>query len=204
VAGNAFLVEVDSMSQGSQGAANRAVERTAALQQKRKVIEAVRMRFARFGDEVLSIVLGFALTPRSMPIMIQRLNLRPMGSFDAQLDAVWEYIAQAGTQEFLRHVKHVQRREVEAVDVNQLIAGANREVRFAFQTGAGEGETDLEVGEAPVRPGAEVYMGPERRRGGDRRKRRDRRHEVDAIDKNRRYGGERRKRPQGRRKSDYK
>jgi hypothetical protein len=189
------------MSSGSQGAANRAVERSAALQQKRKIIEAVRMRFARFGDEVLAIVLGFALMPRSMPILIQRLNLRPMGSLDAQLDAVWEYIAQAGNQEFLRHVKQVKRREVEAVDVNKLIAGANRELRSVLE--AVERQAEAASPDNPAPPAHGAYMGPERRHGGDRRRRRDRRNDVEAVGSNRRFGGERRKRPQGRRKTDY-
>lgn len=183
-------------------ASSRAAERSAMMQQKRKVVDAVRIRFARFGDEVLSIVLAFALQPRSMPVLMQRLNLRPVGSLDAQLDAVWEYVAQASAKEFLKHVKRVHKKDVQEFDLEKLMAGAAQELSA---TEVADAEA---VGAAAVPSGgpalvkSPTYEGPDRRLGVERRRSRDRRGDVEAIERNRRYGGERRKQPKGRRKTD--
>lgn len=195
---------------GQQSASARAAERSAMMQQKRKTVDAVRVRFARFGDEVLAIVLGFALKPKSMPILMQRLNLRPSGDLASQLDAIWEYIAQSSTKEFLKHVKRVQQRDVEALDVNKLIEDVATELRnlgvVTVDPGR-EAKPKPEVGEDDAPEGAApaglTYPAIDRRQGGDRRKKQERRHDIAAIDRNRRFGGERRKRPKGRRKSDY-
>jgi len=191
-------------------ASSRAAERSAMMQQKRKVVDTVRGRFARFGDEVLSVVLAFALQPRSMPVLLQRLNMRPAGNLEAQLDAVWEYIAQNSSRDFLKHVKQVKKRDVEAFDINKLLDSAAKDIKVS---GEGAAATAVEApgAEAPAAAEAEAplppappaeHQGAERRSGTDRRKRHDRRHDIEAINRNRRFGGERRKRPRGRRKSD--
>lgn len=187
-------------------ASSRAAERSAMMQQKRKIVDNVRVRFARFGDEVLSIVLAFALQPRSMPILMQRLNLRPVGTLDAQLDAIWEYIAQASAKEFLKHVKRVQKKDVQQFDLEKLLAGAAQELGSGeAAAGAEAGKPSAGAAEAPGGPVIKTpsYEGVDRRSGEDRRQRKDRRHDIEAIERNRRYGGERRKRPRGRRKTDY-
>lgn len=192
-------------------ASSRAAERSAMMQQKRKVVDLVRGRFARFGDEVLSVVLAFALQPRSMPVLLQRLNVRPAGNLEAQLDAVWEYIAQNSSKDFIKHVKYVKKRDVEAFDINKLMGNASKEIRSTAD-GTGTPTVEAPESDAPAEPAADApadhsagpiqYHGPERRSGADRRKRNDRRHDVEAINRNRRFGGERRKRSRGRRKSD--
>lgn len=189
-------------------ATSRAAERSAMMQQKRRVVDTVRARFARFGDEVLSVVLAFALQPRSMPVLLQRLNIRPSGNLEAQLDAVWEYIAQSSGKEFLKHVKRQQKRDVEAIDLKKLMAEASKDLKTSGAEAAVVGEDEAapgtETAPAGNEPGGDAgeYRGPERRSGKDRRKRSDRRHDVEAVQRNRRFGGERRKRPRGRRKTD--
>lgn len=189
-------------------ASSRAAERSAMMQQKRKVVDAVRGRFARFGDEVLSVVLAFALQPRSMPVLLQRLNIRPSGNLEAQLDAVWEYIAQNSSRDFIKHVKHVKKRDVEAFDISKLLENASKELkspgeRAAVSAGDAAGAEAEEAVEGEGQPAsAGDFYGVDRRSGADRRRKRDRRHDIEAINRNRRFGGERRKRPRGRRKTD--
>ncbi len=187
-------------------ASSRAAERSAMMQQKRKVVDAVRGRFARFGDEVLSVVLAFALQPRSMPVLLQRLNLRPSGNLEAQLDAIWEYIAQSSGKDFIKHVKRVQKRDVEAFDIEKILESAAKEAK---PTGIAEPSSVANAPDPAVADANEApsdhrveYTGVERRSGTERRKRQERRGDVEAINRNRRFGGERRKQRRGRRKTD--
>lgn len=185
------------------------------MQQKRKVVDNVRGRFARFGDEVLSMVLAFALQPRSMPVLLERLNIRPSGNLDAQLDAVWEYIARTSGKDFIKHVKRTRKRDVEAFDIDKMLESASN-MKIPDDTAdddvpghdareiAGDSppETEEPAGVGTAGNGPAEYLGAERRQGKDRRKREERRNDIEAINRNRRFGGERRRRPRGRRKTD--
>ena len=179
------------------GGASRASVEAAILQQRRRLHEKIRKRFARFGDEVLSIMLGFAFQPKRMPVLIQRLNIRAGGHLDDQFDAVWDFIASHGSGEFLRRVKQKSiKEEVEAADVETLVSGDLDINSFEDMMGF-EHEPDPRIESGSPRVNI-----VERRSGKDRRKGNDRRQSIEAIPKNKRFGRDRRQRPKGRRKTD--
>ena len=185
---------------------SRAGEQTAAYHQKLKTTEQVRVRFARFGDDVLAQVLGFALHPKRMPVLLDRLRLKPGRELFAQLDTVQAFVAQEGAAEFLRRVKLQKRKAVEEADLSyvddqQLLEEV--ETGEALGTGRAQPIESAEVREirrAPpeglmLKPGqvqSPDYTGTERRAGGDRRAGNDRREDVQVISENRRFGGGRR------------
>lgn len=187
------------------GRSGRLAENAALLQQKRLITDQVRLRFARFGDDVLAIILGYALQPKRMPILLQKFNIRSFPDLDNQLGALWSYISEHGAREFIKRLKVEKREEVKPIEVGsggidpaampvqELIARMLVEVSAQMQSPAVEPPKVINV------PG---YSGPERRTGIDRRTGRDRRGDIAAIRKNKRYGGDRRKRPRGRRRSD--
>ena len=192
------------MAPGSKS--SRAGEQAVAYQQKLKTTEQVRVRFARFGDDVLAQVLGFALHPKRMPVLLDRLNLKPGRELFAQLDTVQTYIAQQGAAEFLRRVKLKKRKTVEEADLSniddeQLLEQV--ETGEALGTGRAQPIKSAEVRETRGAPPEEIrlrpgqvqspdYTGTERRAGGDRRTGNDRREAVQVISENRRFGGGRR------------
>lgn len=200
------------MAPGSKS--SRAGEQAAAYQQKLKTTEQVRVRFARFGDDVLAQVLGFALHPKRMPVLLDRLNLKPGRELFAQLDTVQTYVAKQGAAEFLRRIKLQKRKSVEEADLSfiddqQLLEEV--ETGEAPGTGRARPVEDVEVLEPRQAPPEELrlkpgqvqspdYTGTERRAGGDRRAGNDRREDVQVISENRRFGGGRR--VEVRRKSD--
>lgn len=172
------------MGYGSGGASRASVD-AAIRQQRRKLHDSVRRRFARFGDEVLSIMLGFAFQPKRMPVLMQRLNIRQSGNLDAQLEAVWDLLAQSGSGEFLRKVKQRSTKEdVKAADIDLLSAGDLDLAAFQEKMGFTDDPPVVLVRQPEI---------VERRSGKDRRIGRDRRHAVDAISKNKRFGRDRRK-----------
>lgn len=65
----------------------------------------IRIRFARFGDEVLGTVLAYAMVPKRMPALLTRLGIRTHGSMEDQIEAVWNFAADHGTWEFLRRAR---------------------------------------------------------------------------------------------------
>lgn len=173
----------------------RATERAAVLQHKRKTTDMVRARFARFGDEVLSIVLGFALKPKSVTVLLSRLEIKPTGGLETDLDRIWMYVAGAGAKDFLRKAKGLKIKQVQAAQIDDLVEDQ-------------PADQDDEPQRQPSAGGAAVnesgWNGVERRTGKDRRSGSDRRHLLEAINKNQRFGGDRRaKGRRGRRKSDY-
>lgn len=67
------------------------------LDSKRKITELVRMKFARFGDDALAIVLAYALQPVRMPMLLERLDLRVSAQdLPTRLDAVCQWIFDHG------------------------------------------------------------------------------------------------------------
>lgn len=192
------------MAPGSKS--SRAGEQAVAYQQKLKTTEQVRVRFARFGDDVLAQVLGFALHPKRMPVLLDRLNLKPGRELFAQLDTVQTYVSQQGAAEFLRRVKLKKKKTVEEADLSNI---DDEQLLEQIETGdapgtgrapAVESAEVSEPGQAPpeeirLRPGqvqSPDYTGTERRAGGDRRAGNDRREAVQVISENRRFGGGRR------------
>lgn len=187
---------------GSSQAA-RAAERAALLQQKRKTTDLVRARFARFGDDVLSIVLGFALKPKSLPILLGKLEMKPTGQLESDLNAVWTFIAQSGSAEFLKKVRGYKIKQVDAAEIDRLLDEDDLEALRNDRTAPAPDETQPLPNAAAAARALPGWDGVERRSGSDRRSGRDRRDDISAIKKNRRYGGDRRdKRRRGRRKSD--
>lgn len=181
------------MGYGSGGASRASVD-AAIRQQRRKLHDKVRRRFARFGDEVLSIMLGFAFQPKRMPVLMQRLNIRQSGDLEAQLEAVWDMLAQSGSGEFLRKVKQKStKQDVRAADIDRLSAGDLDLAAFQELMGFTDDPPVVVIRQPEI---------VERRSGEDRRLGRDRRNAVDAISKNHRFGRDRRKIRKGRRKID--
>jgi type IV secretory pathway VirB10-like protein len=189
----------------------------AQLTKRQQIASNVRVRFARFGDEVLAIVLSYAMSPKRMPALLSRLGVRALGEIETQIEAVWTFVADNGTWEFLRRVKAKAGKDDEAMAANLL----DDEILMSRQQADAEEASVVEAPpdepEAPSpphersprlpppRPGfidTPQYKGPERRSGLDRRSHEDRRADIDAVHSNRRYGADRRKRPKGRRKSD--
>lgn len=178
----------------------------AAYQAKLKTTEQVRVRFARFGDDVLAQMLGFALHPKRMPVLMDRLNLKPGRELFAQLDSVQTFIAREGAAAFLKRAKHQMKKAVQEVDLSsiddeQLLEQV--ETGEALGTGRARPAESAEVYEPRQAPPTEPrlkpgqvqspdYTGPERRAGGDRRAGNDRREAVQVISENRRFGGGRR------------
>lgn len=146
------------------------------MQQRREATSQVKTRFARFGDDVLNTILRYALQPKTMPILLGRLDIRVSGNLDAQLGAVWNFISQSGPHEFFRRLRdprpRAPRESVEPVS-NAVAAHATH-----------------------------GWDGTDRRAGSERRMAYDRRGRIDAIQKNLRFGGDRRNLPRGRRKTD--
>ncbi len=173
----------------------RAAEQAAFFVQKRKVTDHVRARFARFGDEALSIVLGYALQPKRMPGLLQRVGLKISGDLEAQLESIWEFIAESGAHEFIKRAKQLRLEEIEAADIDAL-EGRPFNPRGTVAPVAAETLAGA-VSPGQALPGGWIeapgYRGPERRTDRERRSGRDRRNEIKAIAKNKRFGGERRK-----------
>lgn len=167
------------------------------FQQKRKTTDKVRTRFARFGDEVLGIVLGYALQPKYMTQLLNRLNKKPVHELDAQLDAIQSFIATFGSKEFIKRIRQTKQKEVEAIDIEAL----EMEADPIAEMDAPGGENDA-LAPGPAMVDTPQYRGPERRKGRERRSFKDRRDAVEAISKNKRYGKNRRRLPRGRRKGD--
>lgn len=159
-----------------QSRSSRAVAQSMLMQRRREATGQVKTRFARFGDDVLNTVLRYALQPKTMPILLGRLDLRASGSLDAQLGAVWNFIAQSGPHEFFRRLRDPQPR-------------ATRQ----------RAEPVMNATAAHAIAG---WDGMERRAGTDRRMTYDRRGRIDAIQKNLRFGGDRRNVRRGRRNTD--
>lgn len=169
------------------------------FQQKRKTTDKVRMRFARFGDEVLGIVLGYALQAKYMTQLLNRLNKKPVHELDAQLDAIQSFIATFGSKEFIKRVRQTKLKEVEAIDIDALEAEAGVSPIAEMDAAGAENEAST-PGRAMVDTAG--YRGPDRREGRERRSFENRRATVEAIGKNKRFGKDRRKLPRGRRKGD--
>jgi hypothetical protein len=200
---------------GDSGRSARLAEQAAIFQQKRLITDQVRMRFSRFGDEVLAIVLGYALQPKRMPILLQKCNIRSFPDLENQLGALWSYIAEHGPRDFVKRIRVEKREEVKPLDLEALGAAA-AEDEFDPETMTLEGVIARALKQSgiapvldPVQPISETkkvsvpgYSGPDRRSGSDRRSGGDRRDQIASIKKNHRYGGERRKRPRGRRRTD--
>lgn len=192
---------------------HRVAEQAAMYLEKRQIIDLVRKRFTRFGDDVLAIVLGYALQPKRMHLLLNRFRIKPRGDgLEAQLEAIWTFLADSSPREFIKRLKKKKRKQIEAANVDELDGDeelaemAEAEVRDLI-----EDPDDEATNDTVRRPdGAEdaqwvdtpQYRGSERRSGIERRSRRDRRADVLAINSNRRYGGDRRKRPKGRRRND--
>lgn len=176
-------------------------------QQKRMISEHVRVRFARFGDEVLGIVLGYAIQSKRMPVLLHKFGLKAPPDLDAQLTVLFSFIAERGAREFVKGVRHEKRAEVQPEEVLDEPESAEGEADFAEaknKNGAAPLPADAHQTSSSVvviqNPG---YCGPERRSGLERRTGSDRRGGIAAIRKNSRFGGDRRKKPRGRRKADH-
>lgn len=193
-----------------QGRSGRVAEAAAILQQKRLLTDQVRMRFARFGDDVLAIVLGYALQPKRMPVLLQKCQIRSFPDLENQLGALWSYISEHGPRDFVKRVTVKKRDKVKPVDVDKMDGDfdpTTSSLDDLVEQARRDGMLDSKAEAKSVRNAiisVEGYSGPDRRRGGDRRMGADRRASIDAISKNKRFGGDRRKRPKGRRRSDFK
>lgn len=193
------------------------------IDQKERVTQDVRMRFAKYGEEPLSVILAYALQSSRMPILMDRLNIRAKGNdLTSQLDAIGAYLAQEGAARFtmLALQKHFKKKEVEAIQLDDLefdppppaleeLGEAIAEVLAPPPAPAAEAAPAAETAPpAPTtRPDAPMikvpgYSGPDRRWGEERRGKPDRRLALAAISRNKRFGGDRRKIPKGRRKED--
>ncbi len=190
---------------GRGGSSARAAINAAQFQQKRKVTDMVRARFARFGDEVLSIVLGYALQPRRMPMLLRALNIRNRpGELTAQLDEIYRFLASGGRRAFMGRVKPTRLKQVDAADLDDFSEDlSDEQIAELMRDAENSVALPAEAEEAPaiVTP---LYRGPCRRELSDRRVNQDRRSDLMAVRKNQRYGGDRRKQRFGRRKTDRK
>ncbi len=169
--------------------------------QKRHITEQVRMRFARFGNETLSIVLAYALQPKRMPTLLDRIEVRISAQdIGAQLDAISAYIAEKGPMKFVQRAMQRKAEELGAIKLDD-----SEEPTASPAISKPDVPATPTVAPTTPAPGqieTPTYQGPDRRSGSERRSKPDRRDKIDAINKNKRYGGDRRKSAQGRRKED--
>lgn len=188
---------------GRSGSSARAAINAAQFQQKRKVTDLVRARFARFGDEVLSIVLGYALQPRRMPMLLRSLNIRNRpGELTVQLDEIYHFLASGGRRAFMSRVKPTKFKLVHAADLDEFSEDLSDDQLAELMRDAENAVAlapEVQAAPAVVTP---LYRGSCRRVIPERRVNKDRRSELMAVRKNQRYGGDRRKRPFGRRRND--
>lgn len=190
---------------GRSGSSARAAINAAQFQQKRKVTDLVRGRFARFGDEVLAIVLGYALQPRRMPMLLRSLNIRNRpGELTAQLDEIYHFLASGGRRAFMSRVKPTKFKLVDAADLDDFSEDLSDEQIAELMNEAQNAVAltpEIDAAPAVVTP---LYHGPCRRVLSERRANKDRRADLMAVRKNQRYGGDRRKKRLGRRRTDRK
>lgn len=173
----------------------RMSEQRGAYEQKRKITDQVKVRFARFGDETLSLILAYALHPKRMTLLLQHISVQKQPrNLEGQFDAIWKFLATFGNAEFIKRIKGLKVKNVEAATLEEWEEGSEGEPEAEGEAASTENE-----GAAIDSPG---YKGPERRSGKDQRVQTDRRGDIEAIEKNKRFGGDRRKRRRGRRKSD--
>lgn len=184
---------------------------------RQQMLDRIREQFARFGDEVCTLITTAALRPNGMPELLARLGIQPASRFESQLLALTRYLAALGTTQFLAMANPKFRKEQgaarpAAAPLSPVIAAALDETkRVKAFTPAPQGDATA-VTPAPTAAEHPVdtpphwfdnygrYIGPERRVSGERRRGQDRRDRVDAIPRNHRYGGDRRK--QRRRSTD--
>lgn len=171
--------------EGQSAHRSRAAEMATIYEQKRAVTEKVRLQMAQYGDEVVAIVLAFALQPKRMPVLFTKLNLKFVHDTDAQLGALKCYLGQRGRFWFLKRLKTETKKVVDATNIDDICKGM-------------EGASEAARDNAPASLASEIvkaanFQGAERRVIPDRRVSPDRRNDVAAIRKNNRFGGERRK-----------
>ncbi|OPZ21872.1 MAG: hypothetical protein BWZ10_00483 [candidate division BRC1 bacterium ADurb.BinA364] len=157
----------------SYGSRKENVEREQRwLEDRQREIDRIHQMYARFGDDVVQIVMLYALRPKGMAQLGQRLRIY-----------ISEYDERLAHENLLRYIQE---------------KGA---ARFLFCARSGEPDRTDQIG-AGMCAGSAIAAEPsgpaafaqavDRRSGRDRRLQKDRRKDVDAITKNKRFGGERR------------
>ncbi len=180
------------------------------MEQKKKTTEMVRIRFARFGDDILAMMLGFALQPTRMPTLLERLELRITSQdLETRLDRIAQYIGDWGSAKFKDRALAEKKAEVAPMDLSAIPETLEAPAPVS-PVAPPPRNTAVQT---PVPPGAKApagapqirvagYTGPDRRSKSERRTKADRRGQLDAISSNKRFGGDRRKSAKGRRKED--
>src|SRR5262245_1652465 len=74
-------------------------------EQRQRVSDQVRQRFARYGDDVCGLILTAALQPNGLQKLLIELQLPPSAQFVEQLDRLSRLLAGVGAFEFLRMSK---------------------------------------------------------------------------------------------------
>ena len=91
------------------------------LDQKKKITEMVRLRFARYGDDTLAIMLGYAFQPTRMPTLLERLEMRvSTQNFADQLDAISNWVNEWGSAKFKQRALAEKKKEIEPIQLGAL------------------------------------------------------------------------------------
>ena len=158
------------------------------LNQKRELRDAVRHRFARYGQTVCDLLLDEVQKPRGLHTLILQLGLRVSANTDNMLTSLSHYLALHGGEALIARVRGGM--------VRPELSGQiplEPEVQQASPHSAAplSGVIPPAPRGVPAADIARGYTGPERRCGEERRQA-NRRNELEAIMKNRRYGADRR------------
>ena len=158
------------------------------LKQKKKMLDSVRERFARYGDKPCKLIKQAAFQPHGMMRLIERLGLSATPHFDQQLDALSRYLSERGPVAFVKRLEEAAAGSLESVGTPNTKDDAEApEQNEPAQT------TAVAEPEKPLFDAQHNYIGPERRSGDERRSGVDRRASVETINTNKRYGGDRRR-----------
>ena len=166
----------------------RATELKVLYDHKRKITDLVRGRFARYGQEVVTIVLTHSFQPSRLARLIQRVGLKPSNDLMTNLDGLMRLLADSGPSKFIKRVNNDSKKALGPGSQGKI-----PESRISL---------DLMNGMNRIIQNPK-YTGTERRISSDRRlKSTLRRRRCAAVLRNRRYGTDRRNLSRGRRSSD--
>jgi hypothetical protein len=172
--------------------------------ENKKLRDEVLERFARYGHDVLHIMLRAVQNRNEMSSIMLRLDIHTPQKVEQQLDFITRYLSEKGLNNFLKKIEVKQKGHLASTVGDSGKSGHAGPFPVKERDGGMDsmGVRQREVKAAsPPNHGQQQqlfdtqgnYIGPEQRSGQDRRSGVDRRDAIDAIRKNMRFGGDRRK-----------
>ncbi len=142
------------------------------VDQRKKAASQVHARYAKFGEQVVTLMMQFAIRPNGLQEAAKKLQIQFKSDKESHLhDLISRFIHDRGVAAFLQYIAPRS-----AAAQTPLPAPASDPAQYATQDPA----------QSPVQ------ITVDRRSGIERRQKPDRRKEIELITKNARFGGDRR------------